>query len=239
MSTNSSSSYIGSLIEKLFTDAQHQHLNNKEKYGICLTLLHVHRDPGDLAQCRSDSVLWSRLLASIMPQCPLACWDRPLSQCGAEEVRQLYGRYHLAGHPLCSRLYDTSSMSSTLVAGTDDNNNNNPKVHHYNVMSGEKMRDALQKAVDIVRSGHGGQAQEQQQNICEQYYQFHAFFTANYNESVKRVVEEYKEARCSHLCDKQASPLYRYQRVSDDNNDMATFCSLECRDRYVALLQEV
>jgi hypothetical protein len=230
-------SYIGSLLEELFTGAQHHHLDMREKYQICLTLLHVHRDPQDLTQCCRDTDLWSRLLSAVVPCCggdgigDSIQWNKPLSQYDAAEVKHLYTCYHLAGHPACSRLY--SCEGSASGAG---------KAHHYGVMTDEQMRHALSQATDAVMAGHCDTGEGGEGGRCEQYYRFHSLFTANFGASVRDIVEEYKEARCSHLCDRLASPLYRFQAGGNDGDGdgdkVSTFCSLQCRDLYVALLRE-
>lgn len=211
-------SVIGSLLDELFTGKQHQHLDIREKYQICLTLLHVHRDPQDLAQCFRDTALWSRLLSAVSTKIQ---WNKSLTQYDASEVKHLYTCYHLAGHPACSRLY-------SCCCDTD-------KGHHYGVITDEQMRAALVQT-DTTVMAHHCDADDTEER-CEQYYRFHSLFTADFATSVRDIAEEYKEARCAHLCDKRASPLYRFQQAGGADT-VVTFCSLQCRDLYVSLLQE-
>ncbi len=208
-------SYVSSLIDTLYTDNKHDHLNQDEKYTVCLSLLTVHRDCDDLLLCKQDADLWTLVLSIVAPQCSALCWSKPLEELGRERLAPLYTACHLRGHEASRRLYSTSDH------------------HYFAPLSETEMKEALKTIWCASRLEHPAT-----DNGCQAYYWFHILMTPSYTSAVKRMANEYREARCSHLCEKQASPLYRYQHTGFTDK-VATFCSLKCRDSYVALLNEL
>lgn len=67
---------------------------------------------------------------------------------------------------------------------------------------------------------------------CDAYILFNALFVSDYGCSARALAREYTEARCSNLCQRQASPQHCY-------NGEIFFCSAECRQHYVRLLDAI
>ena len=64
---------------------------------------------------------------------------------------------------------------------------------------------------------------------CDTYLLFNACSVTDYGGCARHIVSDYHSARCSNLCQRQASPLYRCF------NDIL-FCSDECRIHYLRVL---
>lgn len=64
---------------------------------------------------------------------------------------------------------------------------------------------------------------------CDAYLLFNACFVTDYGGCARHIVSDYHSARCSNLCQRQASSLYRC--FGD-----TLFCSDECRQHYLQVL---
>jgi hypothetical protein len=71
---------------------------------------------------------------------------------------------------------------------------------------------------------------------CDAFKEFNAYFgvAKEYDTHARSVINEFHAARCSNLCQKQGTSLYTLSMNGDEG---VQFCSSECRDDYIKMLQ--
>jgi hypothetical protein len=94
-------------------------------------------------------------------------------------------------------------------------NNNQEKLEHYRIL----LKNTFGKCDESM----GGN------KYCDAYLLFNTCFVTDYGGCARHIVSDYHAARCSNLCQRQASPLYRC--FGD-----TLFCSDECRQHYLRVL---
>jgi len=240
----------------LFTDKQQQQqqqqqhidLSPLEKYKICVNVLAVQSEER-VAPLLQDALHWRNLINASHH---LHLRNNTVKECSLLECQSLYKALHQAGHTacaitpeawmneferqeLCLKRQNREKHARMVLNGIANNNNNVHNEAHDEALGArllEHYRRPISSVVSLCRtscahdeSGAGSTILD----CCETYLLFNALFTVDYAHSARQVARDYHEARCSNLCQRQASPLHCF-------NSVVFFCSGACRNHYVALL---